>query len=84
MDHEAHVGLVDAHAKGVGGDDGAQLPANEAVLDVFLCFCRNTAMEIAGLDPFFLEELGDLFGMTLRGAVDYGAARLTVRQVGFE
>ena len=82
MDHQAHVRLVDAHAKGVGGDDGPQFPSYEPILDVLLGLRRQPGMEVFRVDPLRLQELRDLLRLPPCRAVDDGAARLVVRKIG--
>ena len=82
MDHQAHVRLVDAHAEGVGGDDGPQFPPYEAILDVLLGLRRQPGMEVFRVDPLRLQELRDLLRLPPCRAVDDGAARLVVRKIG--
>ena len=82
MNDQPHVRLVDAHAEGVGGGDGAQVAGDEAVLDVFLGFRRHGAVEESGLKALLLEEPGDFLGLAAGGAVDDDPARLLVGEVG--
>ena len=82
VNDQPHVRLVDAHAEGVGGGDGAQVAGDEAVLDVFLGFRRHGAVEESGLKALLLEELGDFLGLAAGGAVDDGPARLVPGEVG--
>ena len=81
VDHEAHVGLVDAHAEGVGGDDGPQLTADEVRLDVLPGLRRQSRVEMVRRQSLLLQVLGDLLGVPARGAVDDRAAGGVPRQV---
>ena len=54
VDDQAHVRLVDAHAEGVGGDDGLQVTADEALLDVLPGLRGQPRMEMVCLYSFGL------------------------------
>ena len=82
MNHQTHVRLVDAHAKGIGSDDGPQFPTYEALLDVLFSVRRQTCMEAARLDSLCLQELRDLLRLSPCRAVDDCAARLVFREIG--
>ena len=49
VDDQAHVRLVDAHAEGVGGDDGLEVTTDEALLDVLLGLRGQSRMEMVCL-----------------------------------
>ena len=75
MDDEAHVGLVDAHAEGVGCGNHPEFAFDEAALRVLLALGREAGMEIRRLDPLAVQVLGDLLAPLARRAVDDRAAR---------
>ena len=61
VNHQAHIGLIDAHAKRVGRDDDLQLSADEALLDVLLGFRLEAGMKEIGSDvPWPRRKLGNL------------------------
>ena len=82
MNDEPHVGLVDAHAEGVGGGDDLQVSVDEALLHVLLGVGRQAGMEMVGADVLGVQELRHLLGAAAAGAVDDGAAGPVGRQVG--
>ena len=78
VNHQPDVGLVDAHAEGVGGDDGPQVAVDEALLHGLLGFRRQAGVEVVGLHSLGLQELRQFFGVAPRRAVDYGAAKFVL------
>ena len=75
VDDEAHVGLVDAHAEGIGRADHAQLAGEEALLHRTLVRCLHAAVKGFGRPAFAVEEAGELDGAVLLRAVDDRRAR---------
>ena len=65
VDHRAHVGLVDAHAEGDGGDQHRHLVADEA---------RLIGRALLGGQPGVVGQRGDAVGGELPAEV-FGAAR---------
>ena len=82
MDDKPHVGLVDAHAEGVGGSDHFQVAVDEPLLNVLLGVRRQTGMKMTGAEVLGVQKLGYLLGSVAAGAVDDSASRLVGRQVG--
>ena len=82
VNDQPHVGLVDAHAEGVGGGDDFQLPVDEALLHVLPGVWSEAGMEVIGADVLVSQELRYLLGAMAAGAVDDGAAGLVGRQIG--
>ena len=75
VDHEAHVGLVDAHAEGIGGDDHLERAVEEGLLAILLEIGRHAAVKRRGRPAHRLrQEFRQNLGVPLRGAVDDGAA----------
>ncbi len=62
MDYQPDVGLVYAHAKGIGGRDDAQVATDESLLDALLGFRRKSRMEVLGLDILLAQEACYLLG----------------------
>ena len=46
VNDQPHVGFVDAHAEGVGGDDGPDVAPYEALLHVLFGFRRQSGVEM--------------------------------------
>ena len=67
VDDGADVGLVDAHAKGDGGDDGVELPGEEGRLDAVAGAGVEAGVVSGGAAT---EAAGELFGGFARGGVD--------------
>ena len=84
VDDQANVRLVDAHAEGVGGDDGPQVAADEALLDVLLRLRGQPRVEVVRIHALGLQERRQLLAVAPRGAVDDRPARLIRRQVGLQ
>ena len=84
VNDQANVGLVDAHAEGIRGDDGPQIAADEARLDVFLGLRGQAGVEVVGRYALGLEEGGQLFGVASRRRIDDGPAGCIRRQVGVQ
>ena len=70
VDDEADVGLVDAHAKGDGGDDDLCLAEDEGVLVLFADLVGEAGVVGEGLDVLLFEFFGDLFAAGAGLAVD--------------
>jgi len=70
VDHRAHVGPVDSHAEGVGGDDDLGLPVGEAALGGRAAF--GVEARVIAIHPPALvrEPLALLFGSAARRRVD--------------
>ena len=75
----AHVGLVDAHPEGVGGDDHVDLARHEAALDRGPLLRLHPGVVGAGAHARLAQRLGDLVGVLAGAAVD---DRRAVRRVG--
>ena len=79
VDHQAHVGLVDAHAEGVGRGDHAQLAADERLLHAALLVGVEPAVEMRCVDAGLAQEGGELLGRLLPCAEDDHAAGFAER-----
>jgi hypothetical protein len=74
VDHEAHVGLVDAHAEGIGGDDHPKRAVDECLLAFLLEIGRHAAVKRRRPPGHRLrQEFREFLGVPLRGAIDDGA-----------
>jgi hypothetical protein len=82
VEHEAHVGLVDAHAEGRGGDDDGGRARAEPV--VHRLAPGPTEARVVGLrrDPAAAQRLGEAAGLGARGAVDQAPARVLLGERG--
>ena len=78
---QPHVGLVDAHAEGVGGDHDPQLAVDEAPLQVLLGLGRNLAVKGGRGVSLVPQEGSQFLGLAAAGAVDDGASGGIGRQV---
>ena len=66
MQHKAHVGLVDAHAKGDGGHDDLHIIADEQLLIVFALFIGQPGVIGAHRKPFALQQAGQVIHLFAR------------------
>ena len=80
----AHVGLVDAHPEGVGGDDDVRLAAHERVLRAGALVGAEARVVGGRVDAFGAEHRRDLLGRLARAAVDDRRAVLRVLEAGDE
>ena len=74
VDDEAHVGLVDAHAKGDGGDDDAGAPGHKVVL--YCGAVGDAGVIVGGGDAVLAQQGGDALAAFARPGVDDAAAVL--------
>ena len=75
----AHVGLVDAHAEGVGGDHHLDLAVHEAPLGVGALLAPEAGVVGQHLGPQrALQRAGQVLGLRARARVDDGRARPVV------
>ena len=79
MDHRAHVGLVTAHAEGIGGGDHPQRAGKKILLHPALVGRHHATVKIAAVEAGLLEEGGDLLHGLLPRAEDDRAAFLLQR-----
>ncbi len=70
MDDEAHIGFVDAHPEGDGGDDHLAAPGDEGVLIASANIGLQTGVIGQGIDPAFQQIGGGLFDGAAGEAVD--------------
>ena len=77
----AHIGFVDAHAKGDGGDDHLRIIANERFLVVAARACIETGVIGQCADAVGLQLRGELIDALAREAVDDARAVLTARKL---
>ena len=68
--NEAHVGLVDTHAEGDGGDHDDGVFPKEAVLVVLADFLVQTGVVGQGVDALGAQRFSDIFHAFARLAVD--------------
>ena len=82
VEHEPHVGLVDAHAEGRGGDDDGGRARAEPV--VHRLAPGPTEARVVGLrrDPAAAQRLGEAAGLGARGAVDQAPAPVLLGEGG--
>ena len=76
---EAHVGLVDAHAEGDGGDDDVDLVAREGVLYARALVRRQAGVVGGGAARRPAAAVGDLLDALAREAVDDAGLALVLR-----
>ena len=80
MHDPAHIGLVDAHAEGDGGDDHLRVIANERFLIVATRFCIETGVVRQCPDAIALQLRGQLVYALAREAVDDARAIIAARK----
>ena len=73
MDHEAHVGLVDAHAEGDRRANHPHLVAQEKLLVLRALGGRQPGVIRPGLHAVLAQPLGDALGRLARLAIDDAA-----------
>jgi len=73
----ADVGLVDAHAKGDGGDDDFELAGLESALHALASFSIKAGV-ICGGGHELRQLFSEAFGLLARGGVDDGRAAIAV------
>ena len=79
VDNNAHIRLVYAHSKGVGGYHDATFTGLPAVLsDVFRGIVQSGMVEI-GCDVFIIQQFGDFFGTAAVAYIHNGAAGHTAQ-----
>ena len=83
VDHEPQVRLVDAHPKGVGGDDRVQLAGHEVLLHLLPLFGEQPAVveSDAAVGTLVGQQLGNLLAGLASGRVDDAAAGRPVEHV---
>ena len=79
--HKAHVGLVDAHAKGVGGHHHSRLALVPALLAELLVDAGEACVVVERGDAGGLEEAGVLARGLAIACVDDGGARHTAQDM---
>ena len=72
--NEAHVGLVDAHAEGVGGDHDAQLAGHPSVLPLGLHLPTEPGVKEGGREACGSQRGGYLGCATAAADVDDGGS----------
>ena len=72
MDDGADVGLVDAHAKRIGGDDDRHGAGHEGILSLGSVLCALAAVVGRRRDAFASEQRVQCVDMAHRGRVDDG------------
>ena len=78
VDNEANVGLVDAHAEGVGGDNDTYSAVHPLVLFAVAGGAVKAGVVVVGRDTVLLQKLGDLFGFSAVANIDDARARVLV------
>ncbi len=82
VQHKAHVGLVDPHAKGDGGDDDLHIVADEQLLVVFALLIGQPGVIGAHGKPFALQQAGQVIHLVARKAVnDAGLAGKALQEL---
>ena len=79
--HQPHVGLVDAHAEGVGGRYRSKFAADEGLLDGLFLLGLESGVEAVGGDSLLLQESRHLLGPPAGRAVHDRSARRVGRQM---
>ena len=69
VDHQSHVGLVDAHPERVVAAMTLRSAFDEALLDGLLLLRRQSGMKTIGRNSLLLEEIGDPLGTSAGRAV---------------
>ena len=77
----SHIGLVDTHAKGDGGDDYLRVIANERFLVVATRLCIETGVVRQRADAIVLQLRGKLIDALAREAIDDARAAITARKL---
>ena len=70
MDHESHVGLVDTHAEGDGGDNDVDFLMQEGVLVFRAGGAVHTGVVRQGVNIVYFEKFGQLLHFFAAQAVD--------------
>ena len=78
VDDEAHVGFVDAHAEGNGGNDDVYFFHEEFVLVFGTDFVVQTGVVGEGFDAVELKEFGEVFNFFSGKAVNDAAFALVL------
>ena len=74
MDDQTHVGLVDAHAKGVGGHHDAEVVIVPVALPLVFGGMLQPRMVVGGTDALLFEQLADFLRIAARPHIDDGTA----------
>ena len=74
MHDESHVGLVDAHAEGVGADNDAYTVFLPVALALVFHLVVQSGMIEGGAEPRQTEFLGNLLGTPATAHIDDGRA----------
>jgi len=81
MHDQADIGLVDAHAEGIGRGDHAQRAANKCLLGFLLAFGRQSRVVGRSGQSFIAQEGGHFLDLLAGGAVDDRTACCIGRQL---
>ena len=76
VDDGAHIGFVDAHTEGVGGDHGLDIAAHPCLLPFLLLLGLQSGMIESGRNILLVQCLGNGFGLVARTDIDDGGATL--------
>ncbi len=82
MDHETHVGFVDAHAERHGRHHHLDVIAQEGLLHAGSFVTRQARVIAGGPNTAAAQEASDLFGAIATGAIDDAALPLLLIQIG--
>ena len=74
MHDQSDVGLVDAHAKGIGGYDDARAVALPVALALVFHLVLQASMVEGGAEPGIAELLSQFLGTTATAHIDDGRA----------
>ena len=72
VDDQSHVGLVDAHAEGVGSHDDALAGVGPLFLVRVLCGIIHSGVEIGGIQSLAAQHLGIFAGTAAASDIDDG------------
>ena len=81
VEYEAHVGLVDAHAEGVGGDDHRGPVVLEILLGLLALLLAHPCMVPGSRDPFQPEPVAQFIHVLPGGTVDDAAVFRMILQI---
>ena len=81
MSDKAHIGLIDSHAEGDGGNDNYTLLAEKFALVICSGLRRQTSVVRKGIETLILQPVGDVLCFLSREAIhDASIVRVLVFQ----
>ena len=84
VNHQPHIGFVNAHAERVGGRNYPQFPVYETLLGVFPGLRRQPCVIVRGRQLLAAQIFSNIFTLAAGRAIDDGAAGFSRRQVSRE